>query len=264
MKKDSSTLLLTGGSGGIGKATVDLFASRGWQVYELSRSGVSSEGIVHIPCDVASPEQVQRAVSEVLQMTDHINVVISNAGMGISGPVEFTSVEDAKKQFDVNFFGALYLVQTVLPTLRQQQYGRIIFTSSVAAILSVPYQALYSASKAALNAMALALANEVRPFHIQVSCLMPGDVATGFTAARLKETVGADVYPRAEQAVAAMEKDEQNGMSAKKMATALWRIATSRYPAPLNVGGWQYRIFCILDRILPKRVVNRIEGMMYS
>lgn len=264
MKNDSSTLLLTGGSGGIGKATAEWFVSRGWQVYELSRHGVSSEGIVHIPCDVTSPEQVQRAVSEVLQMTDHIDVVISNAGMGISGPVEFVSVEDAKQQFDVNFFGALYLVQAVLPTLRKQHRGRIIFTSSVAAILSVPYQALYSASKAALNAMALALANEVRPFHIEVSCLLPGDVATGFTAARLKETAGADVYPRAEQAVAAMEKDEQNGMSAKKMATALWRIATSRFPAPLNVGGWQYKIFCILDRILPKRVVNRIEGMMYS
>ncbi|MBP5476205.1 MAG: SDR family NAD(P)-dependent oxidoreductase [Paludibacteraceae bacterium] len=260
----SRTLLLTGGSGGIGKATAELFAARGWQVYELSRHGSSYDRVVHVDCDVTSPEQVHRAVDEVLRQTDHIDVVISNAGMGISGPVEFTPVEEAKRQFDVNFFGALYLVQAVLPTLRNQQRGRIIFTSSVAAVLSVPYQSLYSASKAALNAMALALANEVRPYHIQVSCLMPGDVATGFTSARAKGTAGLDVYPCAEQAVAAMEKDEQHGMSAKKMATALWRIATSRFPAPLNVGGWQYKIFCLLDRILPKRVVNRIEGMMYS
>ncbi len=260
----SRTLLLTGGSGGIGKATAGLFASRGWQVYELSRHGSSYAGVTHITCDVSSSEQVRNAVDEVMQLTDHIDVVISNAGMGISGPVEFTPVEEAKRQFDVNFFGALSLVQAVLPVLRRQMYGRIIFTSSVAAVLSVPYQSMYSASKAALNAMALALANEVRSYHIQVSCLMPGDVATGFTSARAKGTEGADVYPRAEQAVAAMEKDEQNGMSAEKMATALWRIAISRFPAPLNVGGWQYKIFCFLDRILPKRVVNRIEGMMYS
>lgn len=233
-------------------------------MYELSRHGSSYTGVVHIDCDVTSPEQVHQTVDEVLRQTDHIDVVISNAGMGISGPVEFTPVEEAKRQFDVNFFGAFYLVQAVLPVLRRQQCGRIIFTSSVAAVLSVPYQSFYSASKAALNAMALALANEVRPYHIHVSCLMPGDVATGFTAARSKGTAGADVYPRAEQAVAAMEKDERNGMSAKKMATALWRIATSRFPAPLHVGGWQYKVFCFLDRILPKRVVNRIEGMMYS
>lgn len=264
MKPSPRTLLLTGGSGGIGKATAELFASRGWQVYELSRHGSSYGSVVHIGCDVTSPEQVKHAVSEVLQQTDHIDVVISNAGMGISGPVEFTPVEDAKKQFDVNFFGALHIVQAVLPTLRKQQYGRIIFTSSVAAVLSVPYQSMYSASKAALNAMALALANEVRSYHIDVSCLMPGDVATGFTSARIKSSEGTDVYPHAEQAVASMEKDEQNGMSANKMASALWRIATSRFPAPLNVGGWQYKIFCFLDRILPKRVVNRIEGMMYS
>jgi len=264
LKTYQPTLLLTGGSGGIGKATAELFASHGWKVYELSRHGNSYGSVVHIHCDVTQPEQVQHAVEEVLQLTDHIDVVISNAGMGISGPVEFTPVEDAKRQFDVNFFGALYLVQAVLPILRKQQRGRIIFTSSVAAVLSVPYQSMYSASKAALNAMALALANEVRLFNIDVACLLPGDVATGFTSARIKGTVGNDVYPHAEQAVAAMEKDEQNGMSAKKMATALWRIAISRFPAPLNVGGWQYKIFCFLDRILPKRLVNRIEGMMYS
>ncbi len=264
MNTFSHTLLLTGGSGGIGKAAAGLFASRGWLVYELSRHGSSYEGVTHIDCDVSSPEQVRQAVAEVMRLTDHIDVVISNAGMGISGPVEFTPVVEAKRQFDVNFFGTFYLVQAVLPALRKQMYGRIIFTSSVAAVLSVPYQSLYSASKAALNAMALALANEVRPYHIQVSCLMPGDVATGFTSSRVKGTAGADVYPHAEKAVEAMERDEQNGMSAKKMAKALWRIATSRFPAPLYVGGWQYKIFCFLDRILPKRLVNRIEGMMYS
>ena len=157
------TVLLTGGSSGIGLATVQLFVSKGWRVIELSRSGQSSASVVHIHCDVTDENSVQSAVEEAMTHTDRIDVVISNAGFGISGPIEFTSVEEAKKQFDVNFFGAMRLVKAVLPILRKQHSGRILFTSSVAADLSIPYQSFYSASKSALNAMALALANEGRP-----------------------------------------------------------------------------------------------------
>ncbi len=260
------TLVITGGSSGIGLAAALLFAERGWQVFSLSRRKADiPDGlpVTHISCDVTDSGSVTRAVARVLEMTPHIDVVVSNAGFGISGPVEFTSLEDAQRQFDVNFFGAVRFVQAVLPALRQQQGGTIIFTSSVAAQLSVPYQSFYSASKAALNALALALANEVRAFGIHVSCLMPGDVATGFTAARDKSSCGDDVYLRAGQAVEAMEKDERNGMKPRQMAECLWKISNKRNPAPLYVGGGLYRLLCFLDRLLPKRLVNWIEGRMY-
>lgn len=257
------TLVLTGGSGGIGQATARLFASRGWQVFELSRSGTNQQGIVHIACDVTSRQAVFAAIEQVMQQTDRIDVALSNAGMGISGPVEFTGEEAMHRQMDVNFFGAVYFVQAVLPVLRQQRDSCILFTSSVAGVLSVPYQSFYSATKAALNALALALQNEVRPFGIRVSCLLPGDVATGFTGARNKDEQGYAAYERAHKAIEAMEKDEQGGMKPEKMARLLWRMAHKKSPAPFYVGGFLYRIFCFLDRILPKRVVNRIEGMMY-
>lgn len=260
----TKTLILTGGSSGIGLATVRLFAERGWKVFELSRHGVSHDNIIHIHCDVTDESSVQQAVSQVCMQTDHIDVVISNAGFGISGPIEFTTTDEAHRQFDVNFFGAFHIVKAVLPTMRAQQYGRIIFTSSVAAVLSIPYQAFYSAGKSALNALALALANEVRQFGISVAVLMPGDVATGFTNARSKSTEGQDVYRNMQSAVAAMEKDEQNGMTPEHMARDLYRIATRRTVKPQYVGGALYAFFCFLNRILPIRLVNRIVGKLYS
>ena len=258
------TLVISGGSSGIGKATASLFAERGWRVFELSRHGASAEGITHVDCDVTSEESCRAAITQVLAQTERIDVVISNAGFGISGSVEFTDMKEAARQMDVNFLGAVRLTQAVLPQLRQQRSGRIIYTSSVAAILSVPYQSFYSASKAAINALALALANEVREFGISVSVMMPGDVSTGFTDARAKTHAGEEVYTHAAQAVHSMEKDERAGMQPIQMAKLFYHIATCRSPRPQYVGGFVYRIFCFLDRILPKRFVNWIEGAMYN
>lgn len=258
------TLLITGGSSGIGLATTSLFAERGWCVFELSRHGQSRPGVTHIDCDVQDAQSVQQAVAAVLRQTYHIDVVISNAGFGISGAVEFTDEQEAERQMDVNFMGAVRLTQAVLPQLRKQQRGRIIYTSSVAAILAVPYQAFYSASKAAINALALALANELRDFGIRVSVMMPGDVSTGFTDARAKSVAGEDVYRKANEAVSSMERDERAGMRPEQMARLFWHIATCPNPRPQYVGGFSYRVLCLLERLLPKRLVNWIEYVVYD
>ena len=258
------TLVISGGSSGIGKATASLFAERGWRVFELSRHGQSHDGIIHVDCDVCDSSSTQTAVAQVLQQTDHIDVVISNAGFGISGAVEFTDIQEAERQMDVNFMGAVRLTQAVLPQLRAQKAGRIIYTSSVAAVLAVPYQSFYSASKAAINAMALALANEVREFGIPVSVMMPGDVRTGFTDARRKSSAGEEIYCGANKAITTMEHDERGGMQPEQMARLFYHIATCHSPKPQYVGGFQYRVFCFLDRILPKRFVNWLEYKVYS
>ena len=241
-----------------------LFAERGWRVFELSRHGVSGDGVIHVDCDVCSEESTRKAVAEVLTQTETIDVVISNAGFGISGPVEFNRISAIERQKDVNFLGAVRLTQAVLPQLRQQGRGRLIYTSSVAAVLPVPYQAFYSASKAAINAMALALQNEVKAFGISVSVMMPGDVSTGFTGARDKSTAGEEIYRTAHKAITTMEQDERAGMQPVQMARLFWHIATCRSPRPQYVGGFSYRVLCFLDRILPKRFVNWIEYKVYS
>ncbi|MBQ2441073.1 MAG: SDR family NAD(P)-dependent oxidoreductase, partial [Paludibacteraceae bacterium] len=143
MTSKCKTLLITGGSSGIGQATARLFVDKGWQVFELSRSGKNENGIVHVDCDVTHQDQVRHAVASVLEQTKQIDVLISNAGFGISGSVEFTNSEDLHRQFDVNLFGSIYVVQAVLPVMRSQNFGRIIFVSSVAAIFPIPFQAFY-------------------------------------------------------------------------------------------------------------------------
>lgn len=261
MKK---VIIISGASNGIGAATAELFAGRGYRVFDLSRTGVERPGIRHITCDVTSEQSCREAISLILAETGQIDVCICNAGMGISGPVEFSGEAEARKLMDVNFFGAVNLAKAVLPAMRSRKCGRILFTSSVAALLPVPYQAYYSASKAAINALTLSLQNEVREFGIQVACLMPGDVRTGFTSARRKSEQGSDVYLHTNKAVAAMENDEQNGMQPEQMARIFWRMAESRCMKTYYVGGFKYKLFCLLQRILPTTLTNRIEGMLYS
>lgn len=258
------TLVITGGSSGIGKATASLFAERGWRVFELSRHGKTQGNITHVDCDVCSEESCKTAIAEMFRQTDVIDVVISNAGYGISGSVEFTQMNAVEHQMDVNFLGAVRFTQAVLPQLRAQKYGRIIYTSSVAAILAVPFQSFYSASKAAINAYALALANEVREFGISVSVMMPGDVSTGFTDARDKSTAGEEVYSHARKAITTMEHDERAGMQPIQMAKLFYHIATCHSPRPQYIGGFSYRVLCFLERLLPKRFSNWIEYKVYS
>lgn len=257
------TLLITGGSSGIGQETARLFASRGWRVYEMSRSGVDGEGVVHISADVTRPEDCRRAVREVLANVPTIDVVICNAGMGISGEAEFTSAEDMHHQMEVNFFGAVNVVQAVLPSMREQRGGRILMTSSLAAVFSIPFQAYYSASKAALNCFALALRNEVAPWGIQVACLMPGDVQTGFTAARQKSDIGQGIYPAMQRSVAVTERGETIGQGTERIARRFYRMAVCRHLSVFHYEGFRYRVLVILAKILPTTLVNWWVGKRY-
>ena len=258
------TVIVSGASSGIGFVTAKLFLEHGWCVYDLSRRGSNLPGIRHIYCDFSDDQSCAAAIAQVLQEAEHIDVCICNAGIGISGAVEFTDMADAKHLMDVNFFGVLRLVQAVLPIMRAHRSGKIIFTSSMAAILPVPYQALYSASKAAVNALALSLQNEVRAYGIRIACLLPGDVHTNFTEARKKSSNGGEIYTKMNKAVEKMEKDELNGIEADKMAHYLLKIAQQNKPWVFYIYGCQYRFFYFLHRAVPTSLVNWLEGKVYD
>ena len=255
------TIILTGGSSGIGKAAAELFSRKNYEVYEFSRHGESRDGISHVDCDVTNPDMCRKAVEQVLARSGKIDLLVCNAGMGISGAIEFTKLEDAKRQFEVNFFGALNITQAVLPYMRERRQGRIIFTSSVAAVYAIPFQAFYSASKAALNSMALALANEVRPFGISVASVLPGDVKTNFQRKKIVE--GADIYTHMNKAVEQMEHDEENGMSAEQIARCIYRTATASRPWAFNTTSIMYHLFLFAGRLFPTSFINWVLGKMY-
>lgn len=170
--------VITGGTSGIGLCTAQAMLEKGYTVYELSRRAEGAPGMNHIAADVTKEETLAAAIQEILKREDHIDVLINNAGFGISGAVEFTKTEDAQHQLDVNFFGMVRMNRQVLPVMRRQCYGRIVNLSSVAGAIPIPFQTYYSASKAAINSYTMALANEVKPFGIQVCCVQPGDIRT--------------------------------------------------------------------------------------
>ena len=263
----SKIMVITGGSSGIGKATAELFAQQGYKVYELSRRTPPADsqtlGLHHITCDVTDPEMCRKSVDEVIAREGKVDVLISNAGMGISGAVEFTKTADIRRQMDVNFLGAVNITQAVLPHMRESRRGTIIYVSSVMAAYGLPFQAFYSASKSAVNGFAQALTNEVRPFGIKVAVLMPGDVKTGFTEARSKELQGAETYPHMQKAVATMEHDEQHGIAPERMARKLLSLADSTNPEPTSTVGLMYKVFLFLGRLFPMRLINYVIGKMY-
>lgn len=256
-------MVITGGSSGIGEITAQVFAASGYRVYELSRHGANGDGITHIGCDITDRNACIGAVKAIVKDCGRIDVLINNAGMGISGAVEFTDINEAKRQFDVNFFGALNITQAVLPYMRAAHNGRIIFVSSLAAEFPIPFQGFYSASKAAVNALACALRNEVAPFGVSVCCMLPGDVKTNFTAARTKSDAGSEVYTRMNRAVETMEHDEQHGLSSLQIARKLLRIAGAARPGIYHTAGLKYHAFVFLNKLLPKTLVNFLVGKIY-
>jgi len=257
--------IVTGAGSGIGLSASKALARDGWTVYDFSRTDRAAPNVKHIGCDISDEAQVRAAVSHVMEEQGRIDLLLNNAGFGISGAVEFTRAEEAEKLIRVNLLGADNVTRAVLGTMRAQHGGRILFTSSIAGILPIPFQAWYSVTKAAINAYALALRNEVAPFGVSVCAVMPGDIHTGFTAAREKSAVGDDVYGgRIEKAVSTMEKDEQGGMSPDVAGAYLAKIAGRKRVKPLYAIGAQYKLFAVLAKLLPARLSNWIVGRLYG
>ena len=257
--------MITGGSSGIGKSIAKGLFDSGWIVYELSRSGESAEGILHISADVSKEDQVKMAFAEIFAAEGSVNLLVNNAGMGISGAVEYTETESAKRLFDVNFFGSFICAREAIAYLRRSENPQIINISSVAAVFSIPYQSFYSASKAAINSLTLTLANELKSFGIRVNGVMPGDVKTGFTAAREKSEDGKELYGSAiSRAVGVMEKDETTGMPPEKVAQLVIKLAHGRASGKLYVAGGKYKLFVFLGKLLPTSLANRLVASMYK
>lgn len=256
------TAVISGASGGIGLETARLLKNE-YQVYDLSRSGKDAQGIIHIDTDVTDEESVKAAFSKITEQAGKIDLLICNAGFGIAGAAEFTPLDDARRQLDVNFFGTVLCTKYALPLLRKSQ-GRIVSVSSAAAVFPIPFQSFYSVSKAAVNAYICALRNEVRIFGVTVTAVMPGDTKTGFTAMRKKEFRGEDIYGgRIAPSIAVMEKDEEKGMSAASVARTIVRIAKKRHVRPLYTAGISYKLLYLLNRVLGISIVNRLIGILY-
>ena len=256
------TAVVTGASRGIGRETAVLLAKNGWRVYGLCRS-VPEEpsGIEYIRCDVTDEDAVNAAFGQI----GGIDLLVNNAGMGISGAGEFATGQDISLQMDVNFKGSALCTAAALKYMRPKKAGKIIFISSLAAIFPIPFQTFYSASKSAITAYAHGIGLELRGFGVSTSVLLLGDMKTGFTESRRKNARGdAEYGGKITRSVAIMERDEKSGMAPISAAKAILKIAEAKKPPHLKILGAKYRLFYFLSKILPLNLQLFVLDKMYG
>jgi len=267
-----TTILITGASAGIGRSLAQMLASKdNCRVYAASRNAATegaNSNIIPLTLDVNSAESVQKAVQQIISENAVLDALVCNAGNGIAGAAEEMTLEEVRYQMETNFFGAVRVIQEVLPLFRSQGFGKIIVTASVAGVVPIPFQSVYSASKAAVMAFVEAVSLEVKPFGIDCCCVLPGDTKTGFTAARrfcAKARLPLSPYrERFNKSISKMEKDEQNGVPPEKVARAIAR-QLRRKKMQLRVPvGWDYRLICYAFGLLPSRLKMWIVGLLYG
>jgi len=225
------TVLVTGASSGIGAAVAQLFHRRGFLVFGTSRS--AGPGSVHefplLKLDVNSDASAKACVDEVLARAGRLDVLVNNAGFALGGAVEETSIEEAKEQFETNFFGVVRMVKAALPHMRAGRSGRIITIGSLAGLMAIPYNAFYTGTKFALEGYMEALWFELRPFGISVSLVEPGFVHTAINqAARfVAQPLAAYDGPR-DRALAVIDRSIEKGIAPELVANAVLRAAQSK------------------------------------
>lgn len=261
----SKIAVVTGASSGIGRCTAKALRDMGCKVYDLSRRDIPLENVKHIKTDITKESEVLSAVKEIIDTDGRIDILVNCAGFGISGAVEFTTTEEAKSQFEVNFFGAVTVTRAVLPYMREQKNGRIVNISSVAAVAHIPFQTYYSASKAAIESYTSCLDNEVKMYGVRATAVEPGDICTEFTDARQKSFDGDDVYcGRISKSVAGMEKDEAKGMSPEVAGRYIAKVALRKKVKPVCAIGTTYKILSVLCKTFPCSFRNWVVGLMYA
>ncbi|MCW3466401.1 SDR family oxidoreductase [Chitinophaga nivalis] len=183
MKK---TIFITGASSGFGKATVQLFHQKGWNVIATMRSPEKEPELAALPgvlvtkLDVTDNDSITQAVQTGIQTFGRIDVLVNNAGFGTLGALEAAPEPVIRQQFDVNFFGLIEVTRAVLPGMRAQQAGTIINVSSVGGRVTFPFSTLYHATKFAVEGLTESLQYELNPLGIRLKLVEPGGYKTDF------------------------------------------------------------------------------------
>jgi NAD(P)-dependent dehydrogenase (short-subunit alcohol dehydrogenase family) len=254
------TVLLTGASSGIGAATASYLAARGFRVFGASRHPpAEAPAFTWLAVDVRDEASVAAAVARVLAEAGHIDGLVCNAGMGIFGSVEEVSAERAREQFDTNVFGTLHPVRAVLPAMRARRAGRIVLVGSLAARAPIPFQGHYSATKAAVAALAWALRVETAPHGILVSLVEPGDIRTGFNDATDWGSGAPSAYgERQRRCEDVIRRSLRDAPGPELVARAVHRALTARRPRLRYAVGPASWLVPFVRRLMPDSVGLRL------
>lgn len=265
----SQVILITGASSGFGKISAQMLSEQGHIVYGTSRKALADMGNVRmLVVDVTCPISIRKATEQILIEQGRIDVLVNNAGMGISGALELATEEEVSKQMDTNFFGVVNMCREVLPMMRKVRKGKIINISSIGGVMGIPYQGFYSASKFAVEGYSEALALEVYPFGVRVCLVEPGDFKTGFTDNRnvSELTVRDDDYGNSfSKSLEIIEKEERNGCHPRKLGAAICKIVRRKNPPfRTKVGPWVQVLFAKSKRWLPDAAMQFALRIFYA
>ena len=264
-KQTKKVIIISGASSGIGLTTANYFLKKGWVVYGIARKPAEEVEVDfnYYQGDIYDSALMQKIAKEIYNKEGQIDVLFNNAGFGISGAIEFTEKEKVEKIFAVNTIAQIDMCKIYIPYLRETK-GKIIFTSSVAAPAAIPFQACYSATKAAIESFALALSKEVRNQGIKIACVRPGDTKTGFTDARDKNEQTSEFYGDIiKKKTSNMEKFEINGMQPIAVSKLVYKTANRKNPPLISSVGFGYKCISSLLKIVPVRWSNYIIYKFY-
>ncbi|MFC7357564.1 SDR family oxidoreductase [Jejudonia soesokkakensis] len=257
-------VFITGGSSGIGKAIGEFLLTKECIVYGTSRHPENYSSTTKFPLvalDVTKPETITEAFKQVIDKEGKIDVVVNNAGVGITGPIEETPTNEMRKAFDTNFFGPLEVIKAVLPQLRKQKSGHIINVTSIAAYMGLPYRGIYSASKAALEITIEAYRMETLQFGVHMTNIAPGDFATNIAAGRYHAPIleGSPYEKDYGETLKTMNDHVQSGGDPLEMAKAVYKIIQTNKPAVrYREGAFIQRFSIVLKKILPSKTYEKM------
>lgn len=256
-------VLITGGSSGIGKSIGEFLQTKGYVVYGTSRNPENIENSLFplLKMDVREVISIQTAVQEIITKEGKLDIVINNAGVGITGPLEEIPTEEMRNNFETNFFGPLEVIKAILPQMRLQHSGLIINITSIAGYMGLPYRGIYSASKGALEIVTEALRMETKAFGIAITNVAPGDFATNIAAGRYHAPVikGSPYETVYGNTLEEMNTHVDSGSSPIQMAEAIYKIIQNPSPkVHYKVGAFLQKFSIVLKRILPDKVYEKM------
>ena len=259
----SKVILITGGSSGIGKSIGEYLTEKGLKVYGTSRNpkNYTNSRFPIIALDVADNNSIVACVNSVLEAEGQLDVVINNAGAGITGPIEEIPDLEIRRNFETNFFGPINVIKAVLPQMRKQNSGLIINVTSIAGYMGLPYRGIYSASKGALELLTEAFRMEIKDFNIHMTNVAPGDFATNIASGRYHAPIKENSpYKKPySNTLELMNAHVDSGKDPLLMAKAVYNIIKTKKPKThYKVGEFMQKFSIVLKRILPDKVYEKM------
>jgi short-subunit dehydrogenase len=264
----NKVILITGASSGIGKAIGDFLLEKGFVVYGTSRNpNKYTCDFPLLKLDVSDKDSIKNTMNQIHKKEGKIDILINNAGIGITGAIEETPLAEMKKAFDTNFFGVISVCKAVLPFMREQKNGLIINISSIAGYIGLPYRGIYSATKAAMTAVSEVLSLETKQFGVTVVDVAPGDFATNIAAGRYHTPLfeNSNYKEHYGKVLQQINDEVDKGLDPIVMAEAIYRIIQNKKPKMrYRIGTLVQRNAIFIKRILPDRFYEKILMKHYK